>query len=655
MVASHNDGSGGGDHDREPGRRRGWSRSRELTGIVAVIAILMLISVVLIVVFQGQSGASLASSAFPASPTATVHFPPLPASAIYNPGARAVYAAGLGKHVDLTHTSNGYTLTVHWVYADAVQAIVYYSITPPANSNDKVIDSSLSIAADAAEAKRVDQSGGGVGGGVPISADGRADFLVASQDFQPLAPLVSQPDTISLVLTFSDIHAGSGVGQPGWVADGTTMHVTVPFSPGHTITVNKQESMGRIQIKLDRVIVAPSGVLAMLSYPNMKSINVQQWKEVLARPSDGVNSQAQEQGIFNVPGTPSMRFPVPPPASLQGNWSLTLRPYDSSGNPSTDQSQWLTFTFPVDSAGTSPRAKTTSSIPAEIRQNPGALQLYKAGLGLSLNKSVKAGSVTITLQWIYADAQQVWAAYTFSGLQANAGLQPGGGGTSPLAGPLAAQRICSPGALTASLDNGPAKRLGGSAQGGPTDGNAQGCLASEDVYFAGKNLGAVVPVTVTIHGETSTAASGAFSLRAKVQMIPGRAAPVHQSMTLAGKTLTLDGVNVTPTGVRLFFAGDATKLEYFAASHFIINGQQAGITTIGGSSTRWSSTGDQVYGLSYDDPGWEKPWTIEVMPVTKVVPESRGTPTVDSSHPAIFRFTLPPASWDTSIVATPTP
>src|SRR5579875_3127597 len=121
----------------------------------------------------------------------------------------------------------------------------------------------------------------------------------------------------------------------------------------------------------------------------------------------------------------------------------------SPASPATPTTAAVHVTFPVGSAS------AASSIPAEIQQAPSVVQLYKAGLGLSLNKSATAGGVTITLQWIYADAHQVWAAYTFTGLQTNAGLQAGTGDSAKLAGLLDAQRICGFDSISASVDNVP--------------------------------------------------------------------------------------------------------------------------------------------------------------------------------------------------------
>lgn len=375
-FGNRGDGGGSGrptlpsdDHDPEPPEPpRRWSLGRELAGIAAVIVILALVGGALVAVFRGQNG-STSSPAASASPTAA-HYPPLPSYSRFNPGAQQVYSEGLGKHVNITSTNDGFTWTLHWVYADAVQTLVYYSITPPANTNYKILANDVKMtSADGYGYPRSAYGSGGNQGdaGVTIGPDGQADFFASVFNVEPVTDKVT---SIALTLTFSDVADVVSAEESHKIAGGTTLHVTVPLDSGHTIAVNQQGKLLGTNVNLDRIVVAPSGVMVFLSYPSFPSASPASPPAVTAiqptfdiRLFDGGSEPIKAPGFFSVPDA-AIWFLHSPPEKLTGNWSLVLQPYGSDKQPITDQSQWLTFTFLA-----SPGASVATILPAQPLPN----------------------------------------------------------------------------------------------------------------------------------------------------------------------------------------------------------------------------------------------------------------------------------------------
>lgn len=617
-----------------------WCPRREPTGIAAVIVVLVLGALVTASCGQTRSStpsavlsspaATRAASPAAASPAVSARYPPLPSYTRFNPGAQSVYAAGLGKHVNLTAENDGYTWTLHWVYADAVQVLVFYSITPPANTNIKILANDVKVTADNGSGypRSPVYSVSGTGdAGSTVGPNGQADFFATILNVEPIS---NEPDSIAFTLTFTGVADVINAEEGHKVADGTIMHVTVPFEAGRTIPVNMQGTVRGAAVHLDQIVVAPSGEMAFLSYPAFPAANPATSQGINGiqptfnlQLSDGSSWQSKAPGFFSIPAT-AIWFLHPPPTALSGNWTLTLQPYGTTKNLITDPSQWLTFTFPIGP----PRA--TTAIPSQIQNVPVARMLYTAGLGASPNRSMKVGGATAVLQWVYADAHQVWAAYSVTGLPENAN-------TMSAAAHLGARTICGSGSLSVKPDSGSAKMLAGSESGGPAGGSTQRCLISQDEAFSGNTHS----VELTVRGSTSNE-SGAFSLSATIPIVEARTAAVHKTARLYDMTLTLDGVSVTPTGMRLYFAGAVTADEtVFTSYHYLVNGEHTSISTAGTTSTEWSTSGDKMYDLGYSNPGWPKPWTIKIV--------------VDSTTSLIFTFTLPPASWDSVFSPPATP
>lgn len=600
-------------------------RSRDLLGIVAAVVMLTIIGLALAAVFRGQGQESARSHG---------SLPPLPANVVWNPGAKAVYAAGLGKHVDLISTKDGYTWTVHWVYADAFQTLVFYSITPPASSTYTMFANDVKITADdnpGYPRPPVYSVSGTGGAGTAIGPDGQADLFASVMNTRPV---ISKTDSIALTLTFSDVYGLVNAEENHKVSGGTTMHVTVPFNPGRTITVNKQGKLRGVEVNLDRLVVAPSGVMVFLSYPAYPTVSAASPTALLVvrsaqqtfdiNLSDGTSWQAKAPGFFSTPDT-AIWFLHSPPEMLKGNWSLVLQPYNSNKQLITDQSQWLTFTFPVGAASAAPPQPTPTPppnagipIPKIFRGNSDAAALITAGYGIFPNQSIHADALTVTLVWAYADAEQVYAYYTATGLPTLSTAQTSAG------------ELC-PGRL--SFRPNP-EGTGLSGSGAAVEGNTLECFVEASANTS--DIGSSMTLKLT------TAAGGNASLTAHVPVLPARVAQPHATSVVNGQSVTLDRVMVAPSGLHLVFSAPGMRQGRWSVS---FNGwnPDAGSWGSGGTQGPLRGTNETTYDCAcYDlDASRPGPWTITLLHYPPAFPQ---TATPDMT--ATFTVILPPAPWN---------
>ena len=172
-----------------------------------------------------------------------------------DPGAQQAAITNLGRRVDIARSAGGYTMTLHWVYADANRAIVGYRIEGPAGHKVKKFDLGPPYPA------LTDANGRSLpwhGGASPDLWPGSAEELV---DFDASA-ITDQPSELRLHLVVPQISVIEDTyGSPydrfvvsgPWVFD-----FTAPFHAGRTLEPHQAVTNNGHTISLDRAVLTPS-------------------------------------------------------------------------------------------------------------------------------------------------------------------------------------------------------------------------------------------------------------------------------------------------------------------------------------------------------------------------------------------------------------
>jgi hypothetical protein len=175
-----------------------------------------------------------------------------------DPGAQQVALADLGRQVDLAHTSDGFTVALQWVYADANRVIIGHRVTGPPGRNFIRIDAMLSRTPPT-----LTDTGGRalpLKGGVAPAASERFAQELAWFD---AGAITEQPAELALRLTIPELRAVEQVDPQSPARQFTvpgpfTFEFTVPFVPARVAEVNQTVVANGTAMTLERVVVTPS-------------------------------------------------------------------------------------------------------------------------------------------------------------------------------------------------------------------------------------------------------------------------------------------------------------------------------------------------------------------------------------------------------------
>lgn len=606
-----------------------------------------------------------------ATPTATpIHssaapttiYPPLPGAVADDPGAHAVYNEGLGTHVNLTYRNSGYTWTVHWVYADAVQLIAYYSVKPPSNEPGLHISSELTF---------VDASGHQYRGPylafVPVGADGEAHFLTWVPQNQPVS---SNPSSLRLQLKLSDIQVDltgraspTPTKQEGTVAHGTTIDVTVPFAQSRVIPVNLHGKVAGADVSLDHLVLAPSGMQAFFSHLDH---DAQIMPPIIVELTTGERGYTRLRPQNAMSNLSDVVFTSPPPKIVAGDWSISLEPPEPSLKAARDPLNWLTFTFPVKpgapaASASTPKATLTPT-PAPVvgpaifsnqdiknskafNLDPGAQRVIKAGMGTFMNKSQKVGQATIDVRWVYADLNEIAVFYTVR----NRAKDPTGNQT------IESLSTCPP--IDVRLS--PKTLYSDGESGGLDTSRAQqglvGCLLN---IYTTIHQGMPQPgdsIQVELDGNLGyrdhPEPKANFNIKLTLALQPAIITLPGQTRLLAGKPVTLDQLVITPTSIAFTVSGSGeSNVQNEPMPKITINGWGGTGSSYTGGGNIDTSTHSVTFALDCPPEAYPKSdtWTITIFAL-----DARGKTITNPADAAVFTVNLPAASWVPAASATP--
>jgi len=230
-------------------------------------------------------------------------------------GLHHIEQANLGQEINLSQTVDDITVTLHRVYADANRIVVGYTVngsTDLPDNRSRLIPVRITLTDEQGTVFSVIS---GVGRSTPVGPGAETveawtggvvdSYFVDSYD---AAVVQGTPEALHLSLVMdvetyvvpTPVPPTPGVYKdradrvlldplvPALTAGPFTLNFSVPFIPGRTIEVQQEVEVGRIAVRLERVVVTPSATRAILCF----------------NPPDGESEEWLPVGTLSTQGMP---------------------------------------------------------------------------------------------------------------------------------------------------------------------------------------------------------------------------------------------------------------------------------------------------------------------------------------------------------------
>lgn len=239
----------------------------------------------------------------------------IPAVFNVDAGTRSLIASDLGEPLNLSHTADGYTVTVTRGYADANRVIVAYTIRRTDGEPLGQLRPFTATVTTAQGVVLVDHGGG--------SRDANGGFL----DTYDAAPITGNPSDLTLHLTVpspGSLLETSGTSAPVMSASSPfSFTFTVPFIAGRVANPHEVQTAGGTTVTLERVVVSPTETRAYLSGLGgtglYADLSVDEWN------SAHDSGTGVQNTIWQTPdGLIACDFPQPL-MDKHGEWTLTIK------------------------------------------------------------------------------------------------------------------------------------------------------------------------------------------------------------------------------------------------------------------------------------------------------------------------------------------